>query len=328
MILSYPTLFVSVKTEYYYPNYHLQVGRCSVCHILSPKGKVYAEVTISRLAEEKFLVITGSGVELHDLRWMEDFAWKGNYDVQLDNVTDNVACLSLAGPVSRDVLSTITDADISHEAFSFMDVKHINIGGVPVDAIRISYTGELGWEFYHRSEDTAKLYDALLEAGKPFGVGDFGTYALNTMRIEKGFRMWGQEMLMDNGPLEAGLGPFIKLKKKADFVGKAAIQKVKDEGVKSKLVLLTMPDTDNVDPEGNETIWINDKVVGNTTSGCFSYHLGRSICYAYLPLDLATEGTQVDVELLGKRYTSTVVKEPLVQTEPVRTKQKSKQAVK
>ncbi|XP_033634961.1 dimethylglycine dehydrogenase, mitochondrial-like [Asterias rubens] len=300
------------------------VGRCSVCHILSPKGKVYAEVTISHLEEDKFLVITGSGVELHDLRWMEDFAWKGNYDVKLNNVSDNVACLSLAGPLSRDVLSTITDADISHEAFSFMDVKRINIGGVPVDAIRISYTGELGWEFYHSSEDTAKLYDALLEAGKPFGVSDFGTYALNTMRIEKGFRMWGQEMLMDNGPLEAGLGPFIKLKKKADFVGKAAIQKVKDEGIKKKLVLLTMPDTDNVDPEGNETIWINDKVVGNTTSGCFSYHLGRSICYAYLPLDLATEGTQVDVELLGKRYTSTVVKEPLVQTEPARTRQQNK----
>ncbi|XP_038068616.1 dimethylglycine dehydrogenase, mitochondrial-like [Patiria miniata] len=299
------------------------VGRCTLCHMLSPKGRVYAEVTVSRLADDKFLIITGSGVEFHDLRWMEDFAWKGNYDVTLNNITESIACLSLAGPLSRDVLSSITDANLANDAFAFMDVKDISVGGVPVTAVRISYTGELGWEFYHKAEDTAKLYDALLEAGKPLGVGDFGTYALNAMRIEKGFRMWGQEMLMDNGPLEAGLGPFIKLKKEADFVGKAAVQKVKDEGLQRKLVLLTVPETDNVDPEGNETIWMNGKVVGNTTSGCFSYHLGQSICYAYLPMELTTAGTEVEVELLGRRYLSTVTQEPVLLTETVRSKQKS-----
>ncbi|XP_033120611.1 dimethylglycine dehydrogenase, mitochondrial-like [Anneissia japonica] len=309
--------------DYLVANKLPKIGSVNVAHMLTPRGRVYAELTITREEDNKYFVITGSGSELHDLRWMEEQALAGNYDVQFKNVTDEVACLSIAGPLARDILSTVTTADISNDAFKFMTWQEITIGDVLVKALRISYTGELGWEFYHDRADTAKLYDTLMTAGAPFGIGDFGTYAINVMRLEKGFRMWGAEMLTDNNPLEAGLQPFIKLKKEADFIGKDALLALKEQGLKRKLVLLTV-ETDDVDPEGNETVRVNGEVVGNTTSGCFSHCLNQSICYAYLPSTMTEIGTHVQVELLGKHYTGTITKEPLQDTEPTRNRKMMK----
>ncbi|XP_071846025.1 dimethylglycine dehydrogenase, mitochondrial-like isoform X2 [Apostichopus japonicus] len=296
-----------------------KVGYGAVCHMLTPRGRVYAEITLTRIAEDHFFCITGSGSELHDLRWIEEHAVNGQYDVSITNCTDEMGALTIAGPSSRDILAQLTDEDVSHEAFPFMTMRQMSIAGVLCRAIRISYTGELGWEFYHKRGDTEKLYDGLISAGEPYGIGDFGVYAMNVMRIEKGFRMWGQEMLTDNNPIEAGLSMFIKMKKKSDFIGKDSIRRIKEEGVKRKLVLLKV-DTDNIDPEGNETIRVGDKVVGNTTSGCFSYNLNQSVAYAYLPLDLTDLGTKVKVELLGNHYDGTVIKEPMLLTEPMREK--------
>lgn len=309
--------------DYLVANRLPKIGHSAVCHMLTPRGRVYAEITITRMSDEHFFCITGSGSELHDLRWIEDHAVNGQFDVSITNHTDEMGALTIAGPASRDILSRLTNADVSNEAFPFMSMQEITVGGVPVRAIRISYTGELGWEFYHDRSETEKLYDALLVAGEPFGIGDFGVYAMNVFRIEKGFRMWGQEMLTDNNPIEAGLSMFIKMKKKCDFIGKEAIQKIKSEGLTRKLVLLKV-DTDNIDPEGNETIRLNDKVVGNTTSGCFSYHMNQSVAYAYLPVELGKPGTVVKVELLGNHYDGTVIEEPMLLTEPSRAKLKSK----
>ncbi|XP_072038740.1 dimethylglycine dehydrogenase, mitochondrial-like [Amphiura filiformis] len=304
-----------------------KVGKVNVCHMLTPKAKVYAEITISRTGENEFMVITGSRTEYHDLRWIQEQVSLGNFKVEIDNITDDTGVLSVAGPYARDVLAKLTSTDMSHKAFPFMSNKAIELAGVACRALRISYTGELGWELYHAKSDSAKLYTALLEAGQEYGIGDFGLYVMNTLRQEKGFRAWGQEMLVDNDPLVAGLDPFIKLNKEADFIGKAALQKIKEEGHKRKLVLLKV-DTDNVDPEGNESIWFQDQVVGNTTSGCFSYHLNQSIAYAYLPNELSELGNEVGVELLGNRYKATVIQEPVVLTEPIRTRRAAKAAQK
>uniref|UniRef100_A0A7N8XVI2 Dimethylglycine dehydrogenase, mitochondrial n=1 Tax=Mastacembelus armatus TaxID=205130 RepID=A0A7N8XVI2_9TELE len=296
-----------------------KVGQTNISHMLTPTGRVYAEVTITQVAPGEFLLITGSGSELHDLRWIGTEAALGQYDVSISNVTEDIGVLGIAGPNSRKVLQKLTDEDISDAGFKFLHYRSIRLADIPVQAIRISYTGELGWELYIDQKNMAAVYQAVMEAGKDEGIDNFGTYAMSSLRLEKGFRGWGAEMNCDTNPLEAGLDFFIKLNKPGDFIGKAALQEIKAKGLKRKLSYITL-DTDNIDPEGNETVWHNGKVVGNTTSGAYSYSSQQSLAFAYLPLELCSVGQKVEVELLGRKYAAMVIQEPLVLTEPARTR--------
>ncbi|KAK6316143.1 hypothetical protein J4Q44_G00136670 [Coregonus suidteri] len=300
-----------------------KVGLTNISHMLTPTGRVYAEVTITQLTPGEFLLITGSGSELHDLRWIEKEAAEGAYDVDISNVTEDIGVLGVAGPKARDVLQKLTQEDMSDASFKFLHCKPIQLAGINLRAIRISYTGELGWELYIPQKDIAAVYQAIMAAGEDEGIDNFGTYAMSSLRLEKGFRGWGAEMNCDTNPLEAGLDYFIKLNKPADFIGKAALQEIKAKGLKRKLSYITM-DTDDVDPEGNETIWLNGKVVGNTTSGAYSYTTQQSLAFAYLPVELCSVGQKVEVEMLGRKYPAMVVQEPLVLTEPTRTRLQKK----
>lgn len=283
------------------------VNSINISHMLTPRGRVYAEVTVTRLEENRYFVITGSGSELHDFRWMDDHLrlWKMD-DVKIDNVTDSVAALGIAGPHSANVLASLTDVPLSDDKFPFLHARRMSVSGIPVTAMRVSYTGELGWELYHDRKHTAALYNQLLRFGEPYDIKDFGTYALNSLRIEKGFRLWGADMTVDTNPFEAGLGPFVRMKKAADFIGKAALQQILSEGLSRKLVHLAVYAPD-VDPEGNESVWCSDKVVGYTTSGTYGVQSQQSLAMAYLPMYLAIPGSEVQVELLGKLCSATVL---------------------
>ncbi|XP_061554849.1 dimethylglycine dehydrogenase, mitochondrial [Phycodurus eques] len=300
-----------------------KVGHTNISHMLTPTGRVFAEVTITQLAPGEFLLITGSGSELHDLRWIETEAAVGGHDVDIANVTEEMGVLGVAGPNSRKVLQKLTQEDMSHSGFKFLQCKSIQLAGVMLRAIRISYTGELGWELYIGQTDMAAVYRAIMEAGKDEGIDDFGTYAMASLRLEKGFRGWGAEMNCDTNPLEAGLDYFIKLNKPADFIGKAALQEIKAKGLKRKLSYIAV-ETHDIDPEGNETVWHDGKVVGNTTSGAYSYSGQHSLAFAYLPVELCSVGQKVEVELLGRKYPAVVIQEPLVLTEPTRTRLQNK----
>uniref|UniRef100_A0A8C6UY89 Dimethylglycine dehydrogenase, mitochondrial n=1 Tax=Neogobius melanostomus TaxID=47308 RepID=A0A8C6UY89_9GOBI len=300
-----------------------KVGQTNISHMLTPSGKVFAEVTITQLSPGEFMLITGSGSELHDLRWIETEAREGGYDVEITNVTNDIGVLGVAGPNSRAVLQKLTNEDMSDTGYKFLQYKTIELAGVSVQAVRISYTGELGWEIYVDQKNMATVYEAIMEAGKDHGIDNFGAYAMNSLRLEKGFRGWGAEMNCDTNPLEAGLNYFIKLNKPADFIGKAALQEIKAKGLKRKLSYISV-DTDDIDPEGNETIWLDDKVVGNTTSGAYSYSSQQSLAFAYLPVELTSVGQKVEVELLGRKYPAMVIPEPLVLTEPTRTRLQKK----
>ncbi|CAM1318819.1 DMGDH (predicted) [Pycnogonum litorale] len=300
-----------------------KVGQLNISHMLSNKGKVHAELTNTRIDENTIFSVTGSGSELHDLRWMEAHARDWKYDVTFENVTDEIATLGIAGPKSRDVMAKLTKHDMSHKAFPFLHYRDIDVGGVKTTAMRLSYTGELGWELYHKKEDTKKLYEILLDAGQEFGIGDFGTYAMSSLRIEKGFRGWGAEMNMDSNPIEAGLDFFVKLKKKTDFMGKAAVQQIIREGLKKRLVMLVI-DVEDIDAEGNESIWCSDRVVGYTTSGAYGFQVQKSLAFAYLPPFLTTPGLNVEVELLGSLRNATVLPGPLVEIEPTRARKQAK----
>nr|XP_031302976.1 dimethylglycine dehydrogenase, mitochondrial isoform X8 [Camelus dromedarius] len=303
--------------DHLFANVIPKVGFTNISHMLTPKGRVYAELTVSHQSPGEFLLVTGSGSELHDLRWIEEEAVRGRYDVEIKNVTDEFGVLGVAGPHTRKVLQKLTSEDLSDDAFKFLQTKSLKFSNIPVTAIRISYTGELGWELYHRREDSAALYDIIMNAGQEEGIDNFGTYAMNALRLEKAFRAWGSEMNCDTNPLEAGLEYFVKLNKPADFIGKQALKQIRAKGLTRRLVCLTLA-TDDVDPEGNESVWWNGKVVGNTTSGSYSYSIQKSLAFAYVPIELSQVGQQVEVELLGRNYPATIIQEPLVLTEQTR----------
>ncbi|XP_032330821.1 dimethylglycine dehydrogenase, mitochondrial isoform X10 [Camelus ferus] len=199
--------------DHLFANVIPKVGFTNISHMLTPKGRVYAELTVSHQSPGEFLLVTGSGSELHDLRWIEEEAVRGRYDVEIKNVTDEFGVLGVAGPHARKVLQKLTSEDLSDDAFKFLQTKSLKFSNIPVTAIRISYTGELGWELYHRREDSAALYDVIMNAGQEEGIDNFGTYAMNALRLEKAFRAWGSEMNCDTNPLEAGLEYFVKLNK-------------------------------------------------------------------------------------------------------------------
>ncbi|XP_014449795.1 dimethylglycine dehydrogenase, mitochondrial [Alligator mississippiensis] len=308
----------SVKLlDHLFANVIPKVGTTNISHMLTPTGKVYAELTVSQLYPGEFMLITGSGSELHDLRWIEEESKAGGYNVEIKNITDEMGVLGVAGPYARKVLQKLTTEDLSAATFKFLQTRHFKFSDIDVTAIRISYTGELGWELYHKKEDSAALYNAIMEAGQEEGIDNFGTYAMNVLRLEKAFRAWGAEMNCDTNPLEAGLEYFIKLNKQADFIGKQAVKQIKEKGLKRRLVYLTLK-TDNVDPEGNESVWYNGKVVGNTTSGSYSYSTQQSLAFAYIPTELSKAGQKLEVELLGKKYVAAVIQEPLMLTEPTK----------
>lgn len=294
-------------------------GQTNISHMLTERGRVYAELTVTCQGPKKYFCLTGAGSEFHDLRWMEYQATVGKYDVMVKNVTEDLGCLSIAGPQSRAVLKKLTSCDVSPEKFPFLRAMNIEIGNIPVLAIRISYTGELGWELYHNRLATKDLYKMILKVGEDYGIGDFGIYALNCLRLEKGFRSWGSDMNMDTNPFEAGLGPFVRMNKATDFIGKNALQEIQRQGLTRKLVFLLV-DTSNVDPEGNETIWFGKRVIGNTTSGGYSSRLKKSIALAYVPNYVAENGMVVQVELLGELRPATVLVDAPFQTEAARNK--------
>lgn len=296
-----------------------KMGHSNISHMLSPKGKVYAEMTVTCLAPDHYFLVTGSATELHDLRWLLENQRKLNYDVTIKNITDDMACLGVAGPHSRDVLSKLTSSDMGDEKFPYLSFRNIEVAGLPVQASRFSFTGELGWELFHKKEHTSELYEALLTAGDDHGVGDFGTYALNSLRLEKGFRSWGFEMNMSTNAVEADLMSSIKLDKGVQFIGRDALLKLSKDDCERVLCFLTM-DTIDVDPEGNETVWYANKVVGFTSSGSYSYQLKKSIWFAYLPLSLSEPGSRVEVEILGNKFPAVVVQQPLFDPQPIRAK--------
>lgn len=300
-----------------------KVGSTNISHMLTPSGKVYAELTVTCLAPDHYFLITGSGSEIHDLRWLEEHARQWDSSVSFENLTDEMACLSIAGPLSRNVLSKLVKENMDSKAFPFLHVRIMNVADLPLRAMRISYTGELGWELYHHEQHTKALYEALLTVGEEHGIGDFGTYALNSLRLEKGFRMWGAEMNVDSNPFEAGLDFFVKMNKSTNFIGKESLQQILQNGLSRKLAYLQV-ETSDVDPEGNESIWCCNKIVGYTTSGTYGYSVKHSVAFGYLPLFLTTPGTKVQVELLGKLCDATVLKGPPIEIESIREKKKSK----
>lgn len=279
-------------------------GGISLCHALTKNGGVIAEWTITRLAPDCFFVASAAIAELRDLDILRQAVQTGQ-DVRVENLTPAWGALSVAGPNSRELLSRVTHSDLSNRAFPWRTAQWIEIGAAKVLALRVSYAGELGWELFHPMETQIGLYERLLEAGADLGVGDYGFRALDGMRLEKGYRAWGSEVLVEVTPLEAGLDRFVALDK-GDFVGCAALAKQKGEGLKHRIMTLAV-DARNADARGNEPVYHDGRLRGITTSGGYAHTLGTGLALAYLDIGDTAQGTPMSVEILGEMIPARVI---------------------
>jgi 4-methylaminobutanoate oxidase (formaldehyde-forming) len=285
------------------------VGTIVYTQCLNKRGGIECDFTVTRLAEDRFFIITGTAFGQHDLSWLS-LNMPEDDSVSIEDVSSSYVCLGLWGPKARKILQKVTKADVSDEGFPYMTAHRFMIGDVPTLACRVTYVGELGWEFYCPMEYGLRLWDTLWEAGRLEGLVAAGYKAIDSLRLEKGYRYWSGEISPDYSPLEAGMGFAVKLEKE-EFIGKEALLEQKENGLTRKLCCLTLSDNRTI-ALGKEPIRSKDgKVIGWVASGGYGYTLEKSIIYAYLPVDCALAGTEFDVEFFGELVGAVVVQSPL-----------------
>ena len=285
------------------------VGSLVYTAALTPRGGIRLDLTIARKEEELFRVVTGGGSGQHDLAWLRA-QLRENERVTITERTGSLFALGLWGPRARDILAAVTEADVSNDAFPYMTAQYLHVGEVgPVWAQRISYAGELGWELYGQFAMGQRAWDLLWEAGREHGIVAAGGGAFDSLRLEKGYRLWGQDINPEHDPLEAGLGFAVRWGK--DFAGRPALERIRDAGgPATKLACITLDDPGAV-VMGKEPIRHDGRVASYVTSAAYGYAIGRGIVYGYLPADLAAEGTPLEIDSFDERIAATVAAEPL-----------------
>jgi glycine cleavage system aminomethyltransferase T len=273
--------------------------------MLDERGGIRSDVTVARLEERRFQVACNGP---QDLAWMRRHL-PDDGSIHIHETTPGTCCVGVWGPRARDLVQPLTDADLSNAAFPYFSARQICVGEVPTLALRVSYAGELGWEIYTSADYGLRLWDLLWEAGRPLGAVAGGRGAFDSLRLEKGYRLWGSDMDAEHNPYEAGLGFTVKLDK-GDFLGREALLRIKERGVARKLCCMTLDDPRAV-VMGKEPILDGNRALGYVTSANDGYSVGAFIAYGYLPVEYATPGAQVEIEYFGARYKATVVKDPL-----------------
>jgi 4-methylaminobutanoate oxidase (formaldehyde-forming) len=289
------------------------VGSLTYTQMLNDKGGIECDLTVARVGENEFYIVTGTGFATHDFDWINRNIPEG-MNCQLFDITSSNAVLSLMGPKARAILEAVTKDDVSHGGFAFGTHKLISIAACPVRALRVTYVGELGWELHFPVEHASAVYAALMQAGAAHGVQNAGYRAIESLRLEKGYRAWGSDIGPDHTPFEAGLGWAVKLRKDMDFKGRAAMQAQKSGGVKKRMACFTTaPDVILL---GRETIFRNGERVGWLSSGGYGYTVEKSIGYGYIRHQFGVNAAYVragnyELEVAGKRQPCTVHLAPL-----------------
>ncbi|UNO38775.1 FAD-dependent oxidoreductase [Streptomyces sp. MST-110588] len=284
-------------------------GSVTYTLLLDPAGGILSDLTVARLPAdpclggERFQVGANSAADLDRL------ARHAPAGVRVADITPGTCCIGVWGPLARDLVQPLTPADFSHQGFGYFTARETFVGEVPVTALRVSYVGELGWELYTGADMGLRLWDLLWEAGQPLGVLAAGRAAFDSLRLEKGYRAWGQDMTTEHHPYEAGLGRAVR-RDKGDFVGRAALEGVTPESVRRALACLTLNDPAAV-VLGKEPVYVDGAPAGYVTSAAYGCAAGRTVAYAWLPAAAAVPGTGVHIEYFGEKVAATVVPEPL-----------------
>jgi dimethylglycine dehydrogenase len=284
-----------------------KLGGIGLVHTLSPQGRILGEMTVTRLGPTRFYALSAAAAELRDLDLLNQGVLPGEA-VHIDNVTERRGVLVVSGPRSRDVLATLTAADLGNDAFRWLSAREIEVAGIPLRALRVSYVGELGWELHPETAALPALYDALWEAGQDFGIANYGLYAVNSMRIEKGYKAWSAELTNELTMLEADMARFIDFNK-ADFTGKAATQ-AQAQVPRPLVIVYARVDASDTDVRGGEPVLTQERCIGVTTSGAYGHRVRESLAFACVPPEFAAPGTVFDVLLQGERRRATVLAGP------------------
>ena len=255
-------------------------GTVVYTQLLNSRAGIECDLTVARMAEGRYYIVTGTGFASHDFHWIRTHVQAG-LEADLTQVTDDYSVVSVFGPRSRDLLSSITSDDLDNRAFPFGSVREIRIGDTLVTALRITYVGELGWELHVPAASARDVYGAVMTAGEAHGVTPCGYRAIESLRLEKGYRAWSSDLTPDHTPLQAGLGFAVKLDTNAPFLGREALVEQRQTGLKRRLACFTTDDNDVV-LLGRETIYRNGERVGWLTSGGYGYTVDRSIGYGYV----------------------------------------------
>jgi dimethylglycine dehydrogenase len=282
-------------------------GGIVLAHALDDNGRFLTEFTVTRLAADRHFVLSGAVAHQRDLDLFR-FARRADEAVEIADVSEDWTTLIVAGPRSRDLLATLTDAPLDSAAFPWLTAQEIEVAGIGVRALRVNYVGELGWELHVRMGDAVALYDAVWAAGEPLGIADFGLYAMNSLRMEKAYAGWGAELTNEITPVEAGTMRFVDLDHA--FRGRDAVVATRERGATTHLVCLEVAASDS-DAAGGEPVFAGDRAIGVTTSGGFGHATGKSLAFAYVDHGFEPAGTRLEVELIGTRLPATVLGAPV-----------------
>jgi glycine cleavage system aminomethyltransferase T/glycine/D-amino acid oxidase-like deaminating enzyme len=287
-----------------------EVGRVTYTQMLNRRGGIECDLTVSRLAEDRFGIVTGTAFGNHDREWIRRHLPEDG-SVHVHDVTSQWACFGIWGPRARDVLQPLTPQSLANEDFPYMTLRETTVANAPVRALRVTYVGELGWELYCPAEYGLALWRALWDAGGPLGVVAGGYRAIDSLRLEKGYRIWGADVSPDVTPYEGGVAFAVKIDKPGGFVGRDALARVAEDGPRTRLCCLVLDEPQSV-ALGNEPVRMDGEIAGRVTSAGYGYTVERSIAYAHLPSEHSAPETPVEVEIFGRWVAGQVANEPLI----------------
>ena len=283
-----------------------RVGGIVLAHGLSNQGRIASEYTVTRLNDEHFYLLSAAAANIRNNDQLNQSKRKGER-VTIEDITEDWGTLVLAGPHARDLLTKITDTDLSNEHFPWLTGKEIDVAGVKLRALRINYVGELGWELHMPIDQLEYIYNKVWDAGEEFGIADFGMYALSSLGKEKAYYSWGVELINEITLIEAGMERFVDFDK-GDFIGREALIRRQQEQLAWNIVFVEV-DAEDADVRGSEPALDGEKVIGVTTSGAYGYAVQKSLAFVYVPPEYGEPGTTFDIEILGRRRCSKVLAE-------------------
>ena len=290
-----------------------EIGKCTYTHMLNSDGGIEIDLTVVCLDKDYFRIISSAATrerdKFHIKKHLSD-------DIELKDVTEDYCVLGLFGPKSRNLISNISNDDFSNEKFKFATAKHINIEGINVWIQRLSYVGELGFELYVKTNNAKKIFELLLDKGKKYNISNCGMHAMDTMRMESGFLHWGHDISPEENQYQAGLNFTISYKKNINFIGKQALEKIKNTNITKRLVMFVLKDSKPGNPLllHDEPIYLEDKIIGRTTSGNYSFNYSKNLSFGYIDTNLSNEELQnknLFIEVEKQKYPANIELKPL-----------------
>jgi dimethylglycine dehydrogenase len=292
--------------EYFVANRLPQkIGGVGLCHALNTNGGIHTEFTILRESDDSFYLVSAGALRRLDHDYLQKHMPKTG-GVEFTQLTETHGVLVVAGPKSRELLQRVSDADFSNEAFRWLTAKDIVIANAPVNAMRVTYVGELGWELHHDLEHQNDIFDALFAEGENLGIKPFGIRAMDSMRFEKSYRMVGTELSIEYSAYESAMDRFIKADKE-DFLGKEALLASQAAGLNNLLVTLEVKDVDDADALGNNVLTKDGDVIGRATGGGFGFRVNKSLALGMVRPEFSEPGTELKIDILGKNFDAVVI---------------------